>query len=187
MPYANWYADQPHFPGCLFIVRWCTQKGLTCENCDRPARARRTGCRRGGCDRGAPAAAPRRDPVPLPGGRPVDAGPFRRRASPAPWWRAVCWSVLCVIAVCRARGPCGLAAPGTSKITGSEGWDHSQERWRLIDAQLDAVWQNRLQLDDGVLDIGRHRFLVVAMHGHTVVPVKSTRNYSASRSPSTTL
>ena len=87
----------------------------------------------------------------------------------------------------RARGPCGLATPGTSKITGSEVWDNSQERWRLIDAQLDAVWQNRLQLDDGVLDIGRHRFLVVAMHGRTVVPVKSTRNYSASRSPSTTL
>ena len=87
--------------------------------------------------------------------------------------------MLCVIAVCRARGPCGLAAPGTSKITGSEGWDNSQERWRLIDAQPDAVWQNRLQLDDGVLDIGRHRFLVVAMHGRTVVPVKSTRNYGS--------
>ena len=96
MPYANWYADQPHFAG-VYVVRWCTQKGLTCENCDRPARARRTGCRRGGCDRGAPATAPRRDPVPLPGGRPVDAGPFRRRASPAPWWRAG-----------RSRlGPCG--------------------------------------------------------------------------------
>ena len=85
------------------------------------------------------------------------------------------------------KRPVRACDPGHLKITGSAVWDNSQERWRLIDAQLDAGWQNRQQLDDGVLDIGRHRFLVVAMHGRTVVLVQSTRNYSASRSPSTTL
>lgn len=36
--------------------------------------------------------------------------------------------------------------------------DNSQERWRLIDAQLDAVWLNRLQLDNGMREIGLQRF-----------------------------
>lgn len=45
-----------------------------------------------------------------------------------------------------------------------EVWDAGLNRWRLIDAQLDEVWRDRLHLD-GLLDIAdipRDRFLVAA-------------------------
>ena len=65
-----------------------------------------------------------------------------------------------------ARARCGFAAyfhPGTfADHWVGEVWDAGENRWRLVDAQLDEVWRERLGIDDDVLDISRDRFLVAA-------------------------
>ena len=65
-----------------------------------------------------------------------------------------------------ARARCGFAGyfnPGNLEDHWvGEVWDADEARWRLIDAQLDEVWRERLGIDDDVLDISRDRFLVAA-------------------------
>ena len=43
-----------------------------------------------------------------------------------------------------------------------EYWNASQERWQLVDPQLDEVWCERLGIDFDVLDVPRDQFLVAA-------------------------
>jgi hypothetical protein len=65
-----------------------------------------------------------------------------------------------------ARSRCGFATyfnPGHFEDHWvAEVWDRKQARWRLVDAQLDTVWRDRLQFDDDVLDLDRHQFLPAA-------------------------
>ena len=43
-----------------------------------------------------------------------------------------------------------------------EYWNASQERWQLVDPQLDEVWCERLGIDFDVLDLPRDQFLVAS-------------------------
>lgn len=65
-----------------------------------------------------------------------------------------------------ARARCGFAAyfnPGHFQDHWlGEVWDTDEERWRLVDAQLDEVWRSRSHIEEDVLDVPRDRFLVAA-------------------------
>lgn len=62
-----------------------------------------------------------------------------------------------------ARARCGFAgyfSPGLFEDHWvGEVWDAGLNRWRLVDAQLDEVWRDRLHRND-ILDISRDSFLV---------------------------
>jgi hypothetical protein len=63
-----------------------------------------------------------------------------------------------------ARARCGLADyfnPGYYEDHWvSEYWDAAEGQWRLVDAQLDEVWREKLEVDFDILDVPRDRFLV---------------------------
>lgn len=65
-----------------------------------------------------------------------------------------------------ARARCGFAAyfnPGHYEDHQvCEYWNNSEQRWQLVDAQLDEVWRARLGIDFDVLDVPRDQFLVAA-------------------------
>jgi hypothetical protein len=65
-----------------------------------------------------------------------------------------------------ARARCGFAAyfnPGHYEDHQvCEYWNASEQRWQLVDAQLDEVWRARLGIDFDVLDVPRNQFLVAA-------------------------
>jgi Transglutaminase-like superfamily len=65
-----------------------------------------------------------------------------------------------------ARARCGFATYfNTGKFEDhwvAEVWNAHDRRWRLVDAQLDEVWQARLEFEGDALDIGCDRFLVAA-------------------------
>ena len=65
-----------------------------------------------------------------------------------------------------ARSRCGFAAyfgPGQYEDHWvCEYWNATEERWVLVDAQMDEVWQKKLSIDWDVLDVSRDRFLVAA-------------------------
>ena len=44
----------------------------------------------------------------------------------------------------------------------AEVWDAGEDRWRLVDAQLDAVWRSRIGFRGDPLDVERDSFLVAA-------------------------
>lgn len=62
-----------------------------------------------------------------------------------------------------ARARCGFAAylnPGNFEDHWiAEVWDAREERWRLVDAQMDDVWRERLHVEDDVLDLSHDRFI----------------------------
>lgn len=64
-----------------------------------------------------------------------------------------------------ARGRCGYATyliPGYFETHWiCEYWDATEERWKLVDVQLDDFFQKNLKIDFNILDIPRDRFLVV--------------------------
>lgn len=63
-----------------------------------------------------------------------------------------------------ARARCGFATyfnPGRYEDHWvCEYWQPEQHRWVLVDAQLDEVWQTKLNVDFDCLDVPRNRFLV---------------------------
>jgi transglutaminase superfamily protein len=63
-----------------------------------------------------------------------------------------------------ARGRCGFGAylnpPNFEDHWVCEYWNAAEARWVLVDAQLDEIWQAKLKIDDGVLDLRRDRFLI---------------------------
>jgi hypothetical protein len=65
-----------------------------------------------------------------------------------------------------ARARCGFAAyfnPGHYEDHWvCEYWNASEERWQLVDPQLDEVWRTQLGIDFDVLDVPRDQFLVAA-------------------------
>jgi Transglutaminase-like superfamily len=65
-----------------------------------------------------------------------------------------------------ARARCGFATylnPGHFEDHWvGEVWDRTDQRWRLVDAQLDEVWRTQLHIDDDPLDLARDRFLTAA-------------------------
>ena len=65
-----------------------------------------------------------------------------------------------------ARARCGFAAyfsPGRFEDHWvGEYWNADEGRWVLVDAQMDTVWQEKLNIDWNVLDVSRDGFLVAA-------------------------
>jgi len=65
-----------------------------------------------------------------------------------------------------ARARCGFGAyfnrPYFEDHWVCEYWNTRESRWRLVDAQLDDVWRDRLRIDFDVLDVPRDRFLIAA-------------------------
>jgi hypothetical protein len=76
---------------------------------------------------------------------------------------------LLLLSMLRAKGVparlrCGFAAyfnPGNFEDHWvCEYWNTAEERWVLVDAQLDEVWREKLKIDFDILDVPRDRFLV---------------------------
>jgi hypothetical protein len=65
-----------------------------------------------------------------------------------------------------ARARCGFAAYfGPERYADHwvcEYWNAANERWVFVDAQMDNIWQEKLQIHWNVLDVPRDRFLVAA-------------------------
>ena len=65
-----------------------------------------------------------------------------------------------------ARTRCGFGAyfnPGHFEDHWvCEAWRESEQRWVVVDPQLDKVWQDRLGIHDDVLDLPRDQFIVAA-------------------------
>jgi hypothetical protein len=63
-----------------------------------------------------------------------------------------------------ARARCGFGAyfnPGYFEDHWvCEYWNAAEERWVLVDVQLDEVWREKLRIDFDILDVPRDRFLV---------------------------
>lgn len=64
-----------------------------------------------------------------------------------------------------ARGRCGYATYLIPDYFEThwicEYWDASEVRWKLVDVQLDEIFQERLKIDFDILDIPRDQFIVV--------------------------
>ena len=64
-----------------------------------------------------------------------------------------------------ARGRCGYAnylIPGYYETHWiCEYWDAGEERWKIVDVQLDEIFRKKMEIDFNILDIPRDRFLVV--------------------------
>jgi Transglutaminase-like superfamily len=102
----------------------------------------------------------------------VGAGAVRLADGLPPAARLACrcrdYSVL-TVALLRARGiparvRCAFGAyfnPGHYEDHQvCEYWNGSERRWKLVDAQLDDVWRERLGIDFDVFDVSRDEFLV---------------------------
>lgn len=63
-----------------------------------------------------------------------------------------------------ARGRCGYATyliPGYFETHWiCEYWDASEERWKLVDVQLDEIFRKKMDIDFNILDIPRDRLLI---------------------------
>jgi len=64
-----------------------------------------------------------------------------------------------------ARGRCGYATYLIPDYFEThwicEYWDATEDRWKLVDVQLDEIFQERLKIDFDILDIPRDQFIVV--------------------------
>ena len=64
-----------------------------------------------------------------------------------------------------ARGRCGYATYLIPNYFEThwicEYWDDAEERWKLVDVQLDEIFREKLGIDFNILDIPRDRFFVV--------------------------
>jgi len=64
-----------------------------------------------------------------------------------------------------ARGRCGYAAyliPGYFETHWfCEYWDATEDRWKLVDTQLDEIFKEKRKIDFDILDIPRDQFIVV--------------------------
>jgi hypothetical protein len=76
---------------------------------------------------------------------------------------------LLLVAMLRAKGVPARACGGFGSYFNApyfedhwvcEYWNEREARWILVDAQLDDVWQNKLEIDFDPLDVPRDRFVV---------------------------
>jgi hypothetical protein len=99
----------------------------------------------------------------------LDSSPIDQRRSPQRRLLTRCAGFARLLtAMCRhhgipARSRCGFAtylnAGRFEDHWVTEVWDGEQLRWRLVDAQIDAVWHERLQLHIDSADLSADEFL----------------------------